>query len=294
MSATLSPLAFKVGAITVQRVMEMEIPFLTPAEMFREVDSTAAIAARRAQLEPWALDPATGKLILAVQSYLLRTRRHTVLIDTCVGCDKTYTSLPFWHQRTDRGWLDRLAAAGVSREAVDYVLCTHLHGDHCGWNTMLENGRWVPTFPNAKYVMAREEVAFIEATRPWTYSESVSPVIEAGRAELVDQDFALDDEIWLERLPGHSPAHAAVNLRSEGVEAVMIGDAMHSPLQCAYPDWAFFSDHDPVKAVETRRRMLEANCDSDRLVMTAHFPSPSCGHVVREGEAYGFRFRSGV
>ena len=290
---SMTPPAFRIGDIAVQRVIEWRGPFLTPFQMWPEDATEEAVAAARPRLEPWAFDPESGKCMLTVQAYLLRTAKHTILIDTCVGCGKSYERIPFWHKRTDRVWLDRLAATGVSRESVDYVLCTHLHGDHCGWNTMEENGRWVPTFPNARYVMSREEITYIEAARPSTYAESVSPVLEAGLAQVVDQDFSLDDEVWLERMPGHTLAHAAVNIRSNGAEAVMIGDAIHNPIQLQHPDWRFFSDVDPALAATTRRAMLEANCERDRLVMSAHFPGTSVGNVTREGALYGFRFREG-
>ena len=277
------------GDMTVQRIVEMEFPFRTPGELY--IDATdEAIDRHRHWLEPWALDPASGRIILAVQSYLLRTRHHTILIDTCVGCDKTSTFLPAWHRRSDRGWLARLTAAGVRPEAVDYVLCTHLHSDHCGWNTQLVDGRWVPTFPNARYVLARREVAHQESLGTPSFAESVLPILEAGQAQLVDTDFALDDQVWLEPTPGHTPGHVAVGMASGGAAAVMSGDLMHSPLQCALPDWRYRIDSDPEEANRTRRRFLESNESSGRLVLTAHFPSPSMGRIVAADDAFRFDF----
>ena len=173
---------------------------------------------------------------------------------------------------------------------IDFVFCTHLHADHCGWNTQLVDGRWVPTFPNAKYILSRREVAHYEAQPNDAYRESVLPVIEAGQAVLVEMDHALDDEVWLEPTPGHTPGHVAVHLASEGREAVMCGDLMHSPVQCRHPEWRFMSDWDPAMARAMRRAFLEANCETDRLVLTAHFPSPSVGHVVEKGAAFDFRY----
>jgi glyoxylase-like metal-dependent hydrolase (beta-lactamase superfamily II) len=279
----------RIGDIAVRRIVEMEIPFRTPIELFPDA-TPDAIEAERHWMEPWALSSATGRIVLAVQSYLVRTSRHTILIDTCVGCDKTYEGFPPWHRRTDTGWLDRLAAAGVGVADVDYVFCTHLHADHCGWNTRLVDGRWVPTFPNAKYVLARSEVAHAETGAGRQYRDSVLPVIETGQAVLVDTDHALDDEVWLEPTPGHTPGHVAVGLESRGDRAVMCGDLIHSPLQCRYPHWRYWIDTDPDQGIATRRRFLEENCETGRLVMTAHFPSPSVGHVVADQDAFGFRF----
>jgi len=278
-----------VGDLVVRRVPEMEIPFRTAAELFP--DSTPeALDAHRHWMQPSALCPESGKIIIAIQSYLVRTTRHTILIDTCVGCDKSYEWFAPWHQRSDSSWLSRLAAAGADPRDIDFVLCTHLHGDHCGWNTRLVDGRWVPTFPNAKYVLAKREVDRARDNPGAQYQESVLPVIAAGQAVLVDTDHALDDEVWLEPTPGHTPGHLAVGLASNGERAVMCGDLMHSPIQCRFPEWHFWIDADRRLAVDTRRRFLQASCDSGRLVLTAHFPAPSMGHVVAEADAFRFRF----
>lgn len=279
----------RLGAITIERLLEMEDPFLTPAQVFREF-LPEQIEALRPEFEPWALCPESGRIILAVQSYLVRTSRHIVLIDTCVGCDKTNAFYSAWNKRSDASWLARLATAGVRPEAVDFVFCTHLHSDHCGWNTRLLDGRWVPTFANAKYVLSRRDVEHTQANPNDSFAESVLPVIEAGQAVLVETDYTLDDELWLGPTLGHTPGHVAVRLRSEGQEAVMCGDLIHSPLQCAHPEWHFVSDHDPVLARATRQAFLEDNCESDRIVLTAHFPSPSMGHVTARDAAFGFRY----
>mgnify|MGYP001820520449 CR=1 FL=1 len=155
--ATPALTTFHFGDIRIDRIVEMEIPFRSVDDSYAGLDRDAFDAVRPA-FEPWALEPETEKLILAIQTYLIRTPHHTILVDTCVGCGKTSKFFPGWHRRTDNAWLRRLAAAGVQPEAVDYVFCTHLHSDHCGWNTRLLDGRWVPTFPNATYVMAEHEV----------------------------------------------------------------------------------------------------------------------------------------
>ena len=242
------------------------------------------------QFTPWAIDPASGWAILAVQSYLVRTARHTILIDTCIGCDKTNTRIASWANRTDRGWLNRLAGTGVGVEQIDYVFCTHLHADHCGWNTRMLDGRWVPTFPNAKYIFARTEVEHAERMGAPQYDENVLPVIRAGQAVLVDSDYALDDQVWLEPTPGHTPGHVAVHLEAGGPHAVMWGDLLHSPLQCLRPDWHFVIDTDPAQSVVSRRRVLESCCEHDHLVLPAHFPAPSVGRITAEGDAFRFGY----
>lgn len=281
-----------IGTIAVQRVIESEGPFVPPHEMFLEA-TPAAVAPHRHWLAPKALTPDGGLLILAVQSFLLRTRHHTILVDTCVGNDKTVEWHPPWHRRRDETWLRNLKAHGVSPADIDFVLCTHLHVDHTGWNTSLIDGHWQPTFPRARYLFARREVAHASEQGGATFEENVAPILDAGRAELIDGDFALDDEVFLEPTPGHTPGHVAVTLRSRGEHGVITGDLIHSPLQCAHPEWNYAYDAEPEVARQTRRRFLERHADAATLVLASHFPSPSAGRFVRAGEAFRFRYGDG-
>lgn len=276
------------GDIRIGRLVEFDEPIFRLDEFFDEA-TPEAVEPHRHWLEPRALDPVSGKMVMPVLSYLVRTRHHTILIDTCIGCGKSSDSVPEWKDLRNETWLSSLATAGVRPEAVDYVLCTHLHLDHCGWNTRRVDGRWEPTFPNAKYVISREEYAASERERGGVFEENVLPVVEAKQAVLVDMDYALDDQVWLEPAPGHTPGHVAVHLASKGARAVMCGDIMHTPLQLAEPAWSPNFDYDRVRSAATRRRFLDTHCDTDTLVLTAHLPSPSVGRVVRHAER-GFDF----
>jgi glyoxylase-like metal-dependent hydrolase (beta-lactamase superfamily II) len=193
--------------------------------------------------------------------------------------------------KTDQTYMSALASAGVALEDVDYVMCTHLHPDHVGWNTRLDNGRWVPTFPNARYVFSDRELAHWSernAQNPIGYVvDSVLPIVAANRAELVRSDHALNDHVRLLSTPGHTPDHFAVLLGKSGPGAVVTGDLIHSPLQARYPELSSKPDYDRLQAGRTRRAFLERFCDSGTLCCTAHFPSPSVGHIVRWGD--GFR-----
>ncbi len=289
MSVNLAPPPFKVGDYQIQRVMEMQLKFREPTEMFPGADP-AEIAELLPLITPWAFDTDSGKAILAVQSYLVRTGSVNILIDTCIGCGKTNERIPSWANRTDTRWLDRLAATGVGVEEIDFVFCTHLHADHSGWNTQLVDGRWVPTFPNAKYILAREEVEHAERAGLPQYPENVLPVIEAGQAVIVESDHALDDRLWLEPIPGHTPGHVAVHLVTGANHAVMWGDLLHSPLQCLRPDWWFMIDTDPEQGIASRKRVLEACAEHNHLVLSAHFPAPSVGRVERDGAAYRWSY----
>jgi len=281
------------GQIVIQRIVESICTGFDPLSFFPET-TPDDWARHRTWMEPQALDPASGNLVLTIQAFLVRTDHHTILIDTCVGNHKPRPLRPFWHMQKLNTFLPRLAAAGVSPEDVDYVMCTHLHTDHVGWNTQLRNGRWVPTFPNARYIFARREwESFSELHRrdpQPQFVDSVLPVMEARQAQLVSTDFALDDEVWLEPTPGHTPGHISVHLASQGGQAVITGDCIHSPVQCLEPGWIMRADFDPAVARTTRRSFLERYCDSNVMVCATHFPEPSMGRIIRRDKAFWFEY----
>lgn len=279
----------RLGDLQIQPVLDITSLHAPISEVFLEA-TPDALAPYRHWLEPDALCPETQRIRLPVQAYLVRTRHHRILIDTCVGCEKAIPDAPSWHERTDASWLERLAAAGSRPEDIDYVFCTHLHMDHVGWNTRLRDGRWVPTFPNAKYVFSKPEYEAAASARGVPFQQSVLPVLEAGQAQIVALDFALDDQVWLEPTVGHTEGHVAVNLASNGRRAAMCGDLMHSPVQCPHPEWSPVWDRDPELARRTRRRFLEQHADTDTIVLTAHFPPPSMGRVVAHGRGFMFRY----
>ena len=282
-----------IGQIVIQRIVESICTAFEPLSFFPET-TPDDWARHRTWMEPRALDPVSGNLVLPIQAFLVRTRRHTILIDTCVGHDKSRPQRLFWHMKKFDTFLPLLAAAGVRPEDVDYVMCTHLHSDHVGWNTQLRDGRWVPTFPNAKYIFARSEWEGFEALhrkhpQP-QFLDSVLPIMEARQAELVSDDFTLDDEVWLEPTPGHTPGHVCVHLTSQGSEAVITGDCIHSPVQCVEPEWIMRADFDPTLARTTRRSFLERYCNSNVMVCATHFPEPSTGRIIQRDKAFWFEY----
>jgi glyoxylase-like metal-dependent hydrolase (beta-lactamase superfamily II) len=286
----------RLGNLTIARALEMVMPFDRAA--FFPGTRLADWEPYRELLEPNAWNYATDELQFPMQSYVVRTSHHTVLIDACVGNHKERPHREAWHQRNDGGYMDALAALGLTPVDVDYVMCTHLHTDHVGWNTRLDNGRWVPTFPNARYIFSKSEFDAWDAncdpkfTRTH-FDDSVLPIVLAGRADLVTNDYALDNEIWLAPTPGHTPDHVSINFASNGHTAVMCGDLMHSPVQLAEPDWVPWPDFDADLAAKTRRAFCERYCDTSTLVCTAHFPLPSAGRIVRTGNAFGFEYEDG-
>ncbi|WP_315755983.1 MULTISPECIES: MBL fold metallo-hydrolase [unclassified Bradyrhizobium] len=281
-------LTFSVADTTIYRIIEQETTFLPAREMFPGLTSEMLAAERSALQAAGALD-AQDTLILCFQSYVVRTPHHTILIDSCIGNDKP-RARPVWNMKTDDTYIRALATAGVSVDDIDVVMCTHLHTDHVGWNTRLDNGRWVPTFPNARYVFAQREYDYWVAQNAKAevppFADSVLPVVEAKRADIVKDGFAIGDHVRLLPTPGHTPGHVAVAVGKGKDDAVFSGDLMHSPLQLGLPELSPKFDVDPAQAAATRRTFLDRYCDTATLCCTAHFPSPSVGRIRRKGNGF--------
>ena len=179
-------------------------------------------------LEPLHMDQ--GHVRLAIRSWLLRDNERTILIDACVGNHKNRPNRPEWHQKTDGHWLNALAGTGLGPEDIDIVLCTHLHADHVGWNTKLEDGRWVPTFPNARYITSEIEynhwqTMVREAPDPLSivhgsFQDSVLPVMEASQMDLIQDGCELSHGLTLDLTPGHSPGHLCLNVKRGGSHGI--------------------------------------------------------------------------
>ena len=286
---TMAPRTIRLADITISHIVEWEHPF-EDIRTFLPSLTAAQLDENRHWMQPWALD-SRDRLIIALQSYVVRTPHHTILIDTCIGNAKPRPGRPLMHNRTDPGWMNGLAALGLGVEDIDVVMCTHLHVDHVGWNTRLQNGRWVSTFPNARYLFSAAEMAYWAAQNAADpiphFIDSVLPVVQADQHALVRSDFVLDDHVRLLPTPGHTPDHYAVILGKGRDDAVMTGDLIHSPIEARYPELVMRADVDQALACQTRRAFLERYCDTSTLCCTAHFPSPSRVRITRWGE--GFR-----
>ena len=288
---------FNLGDWRIDRIIEQELPGFDPFEFFPNL-KPEELEEHRAMLEPVALDPASGLMTFAMQSYVVRTGKFNVLIDTCIGNHKDRPTRPLWHMKTDSTYMDALNRAGLTVNDIDFVMCTHLHPDHVGWNTQLEDGRWVPTFPNAKYVFSEKELAhwteFQKHSPTLHFTDSVLPIVEAGMTHLVKSDSELVTGIQLLPTPGHTPDHFAVRLGQGGKECVVTGDLIHSPLQCACTHLDARPDTDPAQGRATRNAFMDKYAETDTLIATMHFPSPSLGHFVRHGDAFRFRYAARV
>ena len=290
---------FNVGEIEVLRIEESLGPGFQPNVLLPDWNAKD-VEPHMPWLAPTYYDPAQDKLISSIHSWVLRTRHHTILIDTCVGNHKERPGQPRFHM-LNRPYMENFAKAGLKVEDIDYVLCTHMHVDHVGWNTRLENGRWVPTFPNAKYVFSKADRDYFDPSRGGAggkieaharvFNDSVLPILEAKQDMVVDGAHKLGDDISITPAPGHSPGHVLITVQSKGTEALFTGDIMHHPMQIYCTQWSSAFCSDPEQARGTRRKMLEHAAGAGSLVYPQHFAGP---HVCRVGERHGaFTFMAG-
>ena len=290
---------FRIGELEISRVEDFIDPRVPVKFLLPEIPDEA-IASNLNWLAPRFYDPTDHTVAIHIQSWLIRTAHHAILVDTCGGNHKPRSHFPVFNMRNGP-YLENLRAAGVNPEDIDFVFCTHLHIDHVGWNTKLENGRWVPTFPNARYLFSKADYeAFDPCRRPGgehleidgIFEDSVLPVVEAGLTQMVEGSYAINDNLTIEPAPGHSPGHSLLRATSGDDSGLFIGDAMHHPLQIAVPECNSFNCVDPTVARQTRRRILEECCERHRLLFPGHFAAPHCGRIRRSGS--GFAFRPGV
>ena len=286
-----------IGDVTVEAVVEVAGPRI-PADMLLPTAGREQITAHAVWMAPGLYVADTHMFAMVRQSYVVRTPHRTILIDTCVGEHKDRTNERF--RLTETPWPANFRALGLAYEDIDVVMCTHLHVDHVGWNTRLENGRWVPTFPNARYLFGRTEMETYRAaiaTSPDPegpiYDDSILPVVDAGQAEIVADDHELADGLWFELTPGHTPGHVCVHLQNAGGHAVFSGDLMHHPIQVREPQWNSCFCADAEQAQATRRAFLERHADSDTMIVPAHFERGTVGRLESTADGFTYLFRDG-
>ena len=275
-------LKWQIGDVRITQVVE-----LTTASLGPHLLPQATPAAM--QTIPWMAPfiDERGRIVLSMHALVVESLGQTIVVDTCIGNDKSRT-YPKWNNMQG-DFLQRFGAAGFSLEQVDTVLCTHMHVDHVGWNTRWQDGAWQPTFPRAEYLFAEDE---------WQYwrqqsqeygpviEDSVQPIFDAGQAVVVSQQHRLNDEIFLQPTPGHTPGHVSVYIQSKGESAIITGDMLHHPCQILHPDWSTTADTDQSMAAATRTEFLRQYSDQPVLVIGTHFAAPTAGHIVKDGLAY--------
>jgi glyoxylase-like metal-dependent hydrolase (beta-lactamase superfamily II) len=283
-------LQWQIGDVRITRVVELgQIP-TSPRFFFK--DAPSDLVARHEWLKPhFSRDD--GKLLMSIHCFVIETQGKRIVVDTCIGNDKKRLN-PGWNQLSGP-FLEDLKKAGFATRDIDYVLCTHLHVDHVGWNTRLVEGAWVPTFEQARYLFARTEWEHWSKVADSGYGgddvlgDSVRPIVDAGLADLVETDFKITDEVWLEPTPGHTPGHVSVRIESKGQRAVITGDMMHHPIQCSEPDLPVSFDTDTIMASATRRNFLSCCARDQVLVLGTHFANPTAGHVIPAGAVWRFK-----
>lgn len=282
-------LTWQVGAVKITRVVEIELPVAhNPDSPFLAEATPEAL-----RTMPWLYPnfvTEQDQLRLSIHALLVEAPGLRLVVDTCIGNDRPRALLGGRALATT--FLDSLAEAGWTPESVDAVVCTHLHVDHVGWNTMLKDGKWVPTFPNARYLLGRVEFTHWTAEgdeeQQAILSDSVKPILDAGLAEFVEMDHRLTPEVRLTPTTGHTPGHVSVMIESQGETAVITGDMTHHPCQMAHPEWSPPFDSDPKAAATTRARMFAEWADKPILVIGTHYAAPTAGHVRRDGAAFRF------
>jgi glyoxylase-like metal-dependent hydrolase (beta-lactamase superfamily II) len=292
---------FQIGAVEVGKVVEWQGE-IAPARFILPGSPAEIWQRNESWLAPDHWRPGTGAYHGAVQTWVLRSEGKVVLVDTGVGNDRDRPQIPlFDHLRT--GFLDRLAEAGVRPADVDVVINTHVHYDHVGWNTQLVAGQWVPTFPNATYLIPRVDQEYFDPRNAHrrraprddherlrqegsriVYADSIAPVLD--RAVLWEDDYRVDGNITLEAAPGHTPGSSVVRLSSGSDRAVFVGDLVHSPVQVLEPGYSSCFCEDPKQAASTRRSVLERAADTKELVVPAHFAGPGAAEIRRDGSAF--------
>ncbi|PCJ12540.1 MAG: MBL fold metallo-hydrolase [Gammaproteobacteria bacterium] len=279
---------WKIGDVSITRVVET-MSLISPQMLYPKA-SLETLSDDLDWLQPHFLD-SEGKILLSIHSFLVKSKGLRIIIDTCVGNDKK-VPIPGWSGLKSR-FLDHLATAGFPREKVDRVLCTHLHFDHVGWNTFLDNDQWKPTFPNARYLIGAAEWDFWGGKEdPFganTNEEAIQPLLDANLVDLVETNHEINQEVRLIPTPGHTPGHVSVEIESQGQRAVITGDLFHHPLGFAHPDWEDIADVEGALAHKSRVEFMQRYGDGPTLVLGTHFASPTSGKIISDGDGYRFK-----
>ena len=277
--------SWQIGKVKITKIVEMEV---AGGSRFILPDATREACLPIEWLKPHFMTE-EGRLIMSIHALVVETPDRRIVIDTCVGNDKQ-REIPNW-TNLQGPFLQDMADAGYPVDSIDTVMCTHMHVDHVGWNTMLVDGQWVPTFKNARYLIAQPEFEYWstqedDAANRMVFSDSVKPVFDAGLVDLIDVRHRLCPEISLLPTHGHTPGHVSVMIESEGEQAMITGDFVHHPCQMARNDWCSTADYDKDAAMATRTEVFERFAETPTLIIGTHFAGATAGHLKRDGDAF--------
>lgn len=279
-------LSWNIGRVKITRVVETET-VMGPDGLIPEATADK-LEPHRSWMFPDFMT-SSGYLKLSIHALAIESRGKRIVVDTCVGeHDLSAAGI----EPSTGNFLSDLSEAGFTRDNVDYVLCTHMHFDHVGWNTMLRNGKWVPTFPNARYLFAEKEWEHFSNTSDLgfasTFADAVLPIVDNGLADFVNMTHEITDEVRLRPAIGHTPGHVCVVISSNGEEGLITGDATHNPVQWAEPSWKVLADGDDEEAARTRRKLASEYADSGKLVIGTHYSSPTAGYIKKNDKGLFF------
>tara|TARA_B100001971_G_C18237328_1_gene568234 strand:+ start:763 stop:1671 length:909 start_codon:yes stop_codon:yes gene_type:complete len=282
-----------VGSTSIHRIVDLEsVPFA--ANMIYPEAVLAEMRELSSRLGTHHFDQNSFDLLLSFHTFLMRNDKYTILVDLCCGNDKDRPTRPAWHQRKGP-FLENLATADVAPEDVDFVMCTHLHADHVGWNTRLVDGAWQPTFPNAQYLFAEKEFNHWQLehekhpTEPilyGSYIDSVLPVMASGQAQLVASNHQIASGIHMEAAYGHTPGNIIIHIEDTDSHVILCGDAIHHPVQLIHPEWSTNFCSDPEQSRATRMAFLSDYADTQTAILPAHFQAPDYGRIERDGKSF--------
>jgi glyoxylase-like metal-dependent hydrolase (beta-lactamase superfamily II) len=283
--------SWRIGDATVTSLVEYVGPTHAPEATFPGFDLDV-FARREAELQPGAWYRSISRFTISIQIWILKRGGEVVIIDTGVGNRKVRPAarmhmlnslVPQW-----------LAAAGAGPESVTHVLMTHLHSDHVGWNTTLEGQRWVPTFPNARYLVPKNDYGYFKRlsdsgkASDTSFADSLTPIFDAGLATFVDNSIELPGGLEPAGAFGHTPGQMNYWLSSKGEVGVFSADVLHHPVQILNPTWNTAFCVLPDQAIATRAELLAKAASRGALIMPCHFPAPHTGYVRRDGDVYRF------
>jgi glyoxylase-like metal-dependent hydrolase (beta-lactamase superfamily II) len=273
-------LSWQIGDVSITRLVEVVLT--APLDSLFPGRTADELAPYASWMQPNFLS-ADGNMFLSIHAFLIRAGGLKMIVDTCAGNGKDLPLFPEWNNM-NTPFLENMTKLGFAPESIDRVMCTHLHFDHVGWNTRPVDGKWVPTFANARYLFNRREwAAWEHSDNPpdkATMPQNVVPIIEAGQLQWVDNHWAIDDQVELLPTPGHTPGHCSVRIAHQGASAVITGDMMIHPVQIAEPGWQQTADTDKAQAARTRQAFVDDHCDRDVMILGTHFNTPTGVYIV--------------
>ena len=285
----------KIGHYLIERIVESERPYAPAMDFFPDL-TAEMLAVCKKEFDPNQITT-DGRLQMSFTAFVIKTGRLNIMVDTCCGEDKERPLRPAFH-RAKTNFLQALTAAKLKPEEIDFVMCTHLHWDHVGWNTRLINGAWAPTFPNAKYIMSKVEFDHWDRiyrsgeknTHTQAFEDSVDPIVRANQAVLVKEDYELEKGISVQACPGHTPGNFVINVSSNNQMGVLTGDVMHHQIQLRFPEMSTIADEDQDLSRISRTAFIQQHADTGHLIFPSHFPSPTVGTIVTNATG-GFKFK---